>query len=69
MNSQQNYLQPQRSLSSSISSSRTPSVYASHTYESTQFSSPKISNASDEIVDSKKSLTGVNLMNILFYLK
>ncbi|CAF3991739.1 unnamed protein product [Adineta steineri] len=55
MNSQQNYLQPQRSLSSSISSSRTSSMYGLHTYESAQFSTPQICDTCDELIDSKKS--------------
>jgi hypothetical protein len=58
MNTQQNYLQPQRSLSSSISSSRTSSIYGSHTYEPTQFSTPRICDACDELIDSKKSPNG-----------
>jgi hypothetical protein len=69
MNSQQNYLQPQRSLSSSISSSRTSSIYGSHTYESIQFSTPQICDACDELIDSKKSLNGLNFIQILFQKK
>ncbi len=59
MNIQHNYLQPQRSLSSSISSSRTSSVYGSHTYESIQFTTPQICDACDELIDSKKSSNGM----------
>ncbi|CAF4327090.1 unnamed protein product, partial [Rotaria sp. Silwood2] len=55
MNSHQNYLQPQRSLSSSISSSRTSSIYGSHAYEFKQFTTPQICDACDELIDSKKS--------------
>ena len=60
VNSQSNYLQqPQRSLSSSISSSRTSSIYGSHTYESTQFSTPQICDTCDELIDTKKSPHGL----------
>ena len=60
VNSQPNYLQqPQRSLSSSISSSRTSSIYGSHTYESTQFSTPQICDTCDELIDTKKSPHGL----------
>ncbi|CAF1324822.1 unnamed protein product [Rotaria sordida] len=54
INSHQNYLQPQRSLSSSISSSRTSSMYGSHAYEFKQFTTPQICDACDELIDSKK---------------
>jgi hypothetical protein len=59
MNPPQNYLQPQRSLSSSVSSSRTSSIYGSHTYEPTQFSTPQICDACDELIDSKKMPNGL----------
>ncbi|CAF1097370.1 unnamed protein product [Adineta ricciae] len=63
MNSTPHYLHPQRSLSSSISSSRTSSMYGSHTYELTQFSSPQICDTCDEIIDSKKStLDGIRAL-------
>jgi hypothetical protein len=62
MNSQQNYFQTQRSLSSS----RTSSIYGSHTYELTQFSTPQICDACDELIDSKKSPNSLNLIKILF---
>ncbi|CAF3453250.1 unnamed protein product [Rotaria sp. Silwood1] len=55
MNSNQNYLQPQRSLSSSISSSRTSSMYGTHAYEFKQFTTAQICDACDELIDSKKS--------------
>ncbi len=62
MNYQQNYLQPQqRSLTSSISSSRTSSIYGLHTYELIQFSTPQICDACDELIDTKKSPNGLNL--------
>jgi hypothetical protein len=67
MTSQQNYLQPQRSLSSSISSSRTSSIYGSHTYEPTQFSTPQICDACDELIDSKKSPNGLKLFHFYLY--
>lgn len=60
MYSPQNYLQTQRSLSSSISSSRTSSIYGSHTYESIQFSAPQICDACDELIDTKKSSNGLH---------
>jgi hypothetical protein len=66
MNSQQNYLQAQRSLSSSISSSRASSMYGSHTYEPIQFSAPQICDACDEIIDSKRFSNGLNRIKILF---
>jgi hypothetical protein len=60
VNAQPNYLQqPQRSLSSSISSSRTSSIYGSHTYESTQFSTPQICDTCDELIDAKRSPNGL----------
>lgn len=61
MNPQQNYLQPQRSLSSSISSSRTSSIYGPHTYESVQFSTPQICDACDELIDSKRLSNGLKI--------
>ncbi|CAF3905636.1 unnamed protein product, partial [Rotaria sp. Silwood1] len=51
MNSHQNYLQPQRSLSSS----RTSSMYGSHAYEFKQFTTPQIFDACDELLNSAKS--------------
>lgn len=59
MYSPQNYLSTQRSLSSSISSSRTSSIYGSHTYESIQFSAPQICDACDELIDTKKFNNGL----------
>lgn len=58
LNSPSNYLLPQRSLSSSISSSRTSSIYASHNYELVPFPTPQICDTCDELIDTKKSPTG-----------
>ena len=60
MNNQKNYFHSQRSLSSSISSSRTSSIYGSHIYELTQFSTPQICDICDELIDSKRPLNGLN---------
>lgn len=49
-----NYLQPQRSLSSSVSSSRTSSIYNSHSYDLMQFTTPQICDICDELIDMKK---------------
>ena len=65
MNSQKNYFHPERSFSSSISSSRTSSIYGSHIYELTQFSTRQICDICDKLIDSKKPLNGLN-RNILY---
>lgn len=60
MTTSQNYLHPHRSLSSSIGSSRTSSIFSSHTYEFKQFLTPQICDACDELIDSKKSPNGLS---------
>ncbi|CAF4872257.1 unnamed protein product, partial [Rotaria sp. Silwood1] len=55
MNSNKNYLQPQRSLSSS----RTLSMYGYHAYEFKQFTTAQICHACDELIDSKKFPNGI----------
>ncbi|CAF5142968.1 unnamed protein product, partial [Rotaria sp. Silwood1] len=47
MNSHQNYLQPQRSLLSS----RTSSMYGSHVYEFKQFTISQVCDACDELLN------------------